>query len=114
MNEAIKLAIEKGGWGGNCYNCLNPWKGHKQTRIGNRYCPYLPDKDKAVLDPLFWQSLGKALGWGMKINHQTALSWEDGGSAVTAEWLHLALIYHELVLTGGETEKFWKELLSRV
>lgn len=63
IEKTIQKAIE-GGWQTiNCSNCLNPWIGHKQTRIGNRYCQRLPDMDRAMLDPLFWQSLGKAMGW---------------------------------------------------
>jgi hypothetical protein len=65
-----------------------------------------------VTDPLFWQALGKALGWkkNRTFNHFTY------GKFIlqeyTPEWLHHALRYHELVLTGGSTEKFWKELLT--
>ena len=59
--------------------------------------------DVAILDPLFWQALGKALGHGInqRDNVTNRLIWQQ-----------LALDYFDLVLTGGDTEKFWKELLN--
>jgi hypothetical protein len=82
MNEAIKLAIEKGGYE------ISDQKYAKLMSFPN------------VLDPLFWQALGKALGW------------DDFRAAVPPLWLANALHYHELLLTGGDTEKFWKELIK--
>ena len=45
MNEAIKLAIENGGY----FYSLKATERHQEV---------------VCLDPLFWQALGKALGWG--------------------------------------------------
>ena len=107
MNEAIKLAIEKGGW------------NDKQAYF---YCPLSGEQiDHAVLDPLFWQALGKALGWG----DQDGIDDNDyflgiidfpeiaEGKAFREVWLYKALQYQKLVLTGGDTEKFWRELLNQ-
>lgn len=82
MNEALKLAIEKGG-----YKELYQTIGRIEEQI--------------ALDPLFWQALGKALGW-------------DGWSVqfYGDEWLFHAHQYFDLVLTGGDTEAFWKELIK--
>jgi hypothetical protein len=90
MNEAIKLAIEKGG-----YNLLG------DSTIGRftRYC-----KAEVIQDPLFWQALGKALRW--ESNYQR----KRGGYHFA--WLHNAIQYHEMVLTDGDTDTFWKELLK--
>ena len=75
-----------------------------------------------MLDPLFWQALGKALGWPEKSEIETiAKDIRVEGQKSNADmrfysiqttWLGYALKYFDLVLTGGDTEKFWKELLS--
>lgn len=89
MNEAIKLAIEKGGYK------VRVWRDTHEVQI--------------LLDPLFWQALGKALGWGV-VDHYY------GEPVVDADlekmWLQYALLYMEIKLTGGDEEKFWKELLK--
>jgi hypothetical protein len=100
MEEAIKLAIEKGGY---------PHYSHTEE-------PLMYDaKCMIVLDPKFWQALGKALGWG-KISYENdfgdlSLSeleiWSDEDA-----WRYQAHKYFDLVLTGGDTEKFYKELIS--
>lgn len=99
MNEAIKLAIEKGGydpiWIQEWYRLFSPIS--KQPRDIPLSCIFT--------DPLFWVALGKALGW----KHNNATLW----SGRQAEWLEYAHAYFELVLTDGSTEKFWKELLVR-
>ena len=91
MNEAIKLAIEKGG-----YN---------STVLG---WGQISDKDIVgrglILDPLFWQALGKALGWKRELSQH----WD----IVRPEWLNKAMTYYEINLTGGDTEKFFKKLIK--
>lgn len=96
MNEAIKLAIEKGGY------------DHKQMKFtaGSLFWfgEHKPEKDiqnEMALDPLFWQALGKALGWKERtktIHYQT--------------WYLYAKEYFHLLLTGGDTEQFFKDLLK--
>ncbi len=91
MKKLYKKLSKAGGKQINCSNCLNPWIGHKQTRIGNRYCQRLPDMDRAMLDPLFWQSLGKAMGWkksDIACNHSYKRLFPDG--CIIAE-LHPAM-----------------------
>ncbi len=116
MNEAIKLAVEKGGY--------------------NHRFEYLIKRERwrmTILDPLFWQSLGKALKWDVEIDRQRCpipcerakgLNWVSAdfcfgcGKPVewyktkTRNWKSYALNYFDLVLTGGDTEKFWEELLT--
>ncbi len=106
MNEAIKLqheayelAIQKGGY--------NP--DHERYKFF----------ETIILDPLFWQALGKALGWDIAVCEHCGKCWrrkekcaiyqEFGG--VLEPWLYHALRYYELNLTGGDTEKFWKKFL---
>lgn len=83
MNEAIKLAIEKGG--------------------------YKLEKKVPINDPLFWQALGKALGWENEVYDWVPLEGPDKN--MVPPWLIHALHYYRLVLTSGNTELFWKELL---
>lgn len=65
--------------------------------------------DEIVLDPLFWQALGKALG----------KEDEDYTDDPFADWKYwewwkgAAHHYFDIILTGGDTEKFWSELLDR-
>lgn len=63
-----------------------------------------------VLDPAFWQALGKALGW-----------WDDIGQIPSKmpkrridqdPWNYHAHRFYDLILTGGDTEKFWADLLK--
>lgn len=93
MNEAIKLAVEKGGY------IDKPW-----SEMNGQ------PKQEIVLDPLFWHALGKALKWP----EETAMcplceSVTIGGNYAASK----AHEYFELKLSGGDTEKFWKELLEQ-
>jgi hypothetical protein len=91
MNEAIDLAI-KGGY-----------DAHFDRPIG------IKDLRTCVLRPEFWQALGKALGWDDG-DHT------DEGYAFSEYywmWQYKAHKYFDLLLTGGETEKFWQDLLKQ-
>lgn len=106
MNKAIKLAIEKGG-----YKYGHGVDGDYETD-GWSYQEIIDEaRDKVILDPLFWQALGKALGWREK---KTGLLFRDlPEQANTIEsCLPYAHLYFDLILTGGDTEKFWKDLLN--
>ncbi len=127
MNEAIKLAIEKGGY-------KNPYEYSEQVaRFFPRMAGHLSHRkmilSATALDPLFWQALGKALGWGKYICEYCrndfdppetraevhALCIEHGlckGMWVEG-WKPRAHRYFDLLLTGGDTEKFWNELLKQ-
>jgi hypothetical protein len=125
MNEAIKLAIEQSG--------------------------KLFHEDSCTTDPLFWQALGRALGWdsntgssysccfsqeGLKVFSKQKVGiivgeskdkecwrvqWLGNSSKevysknyiLVKDWLYQAHQYFDLLLTGGDTEKFWKELLNQ-
>ncbi len=118
MNEAIKLAIEKGG-----YDLPHPTEYYGETEFV-----------WFVQDPLFWQALGKALGWrqtqerfwcdteGCQDYHKS--DWLQMnfcsycGAKLTAfeydlgVWQENATQYFETHITGGDTSAFWKELLK--
>lgn len=71
-----------------------------------------------ILDPLFWKSLGKQLGW-------LRYTRNDGDSASNPSiedmpnqgWkeshLHHAHQLFNLLLTGGDTDVFWRDLLDK-
>lgn len=84
-----------------------------------------------ALDPLFWQSLGKALGWNIEIHDgcctvcgepmpegETMFNFHGySGNCPkpplkSREWNKEAHRFYDLILTGGDTEKFWEELLT--
>ena len=58
-----------------------------------------------ILDPLFWQALGKALGW--KCMQSMNRGYEN------SDWAEAWHDYINVLATGGNTEKFWKELLKQ-
>lgn len=60
-----------------------------------------------VLDPTFWQTLGKALGWG---EADTGL--DDQMFFWMPEWKRNAHEFYDLILTDQPTDKFWDEILS--
>lgn len=109
MNEAIKLAIEKGGY--EFRNYLNNEDAHLMS---------LPFKEveSIILDPLFWQSLGKALGWGQKDKLFT-FAYSDNSTSIAHsgfrdEWQFHAHQYFDIKMTNGNEEEFWKGLLNDV
>lgn len=115
MNEAIKLAIESGGY---VEAIVKEIYEAKRLRLDITTLEHMPHPDGRyllsfidngrehsvwripALDPLFWQVLGKALGWVDAAYNPNAWQWN-------------ARRYFDLVLTGGDTSKFWKELLTQ-
>lgn len=143
MNEAIKLAIEKGGWlSGKLYGGDYPYAPYgianlevlygrifmnritKTGLIGRRFQYWTTQE--AILDPLFWQSLGKALGWNKRVckgcgsidkpvkgeYHDICPRCNRGNEDRIELCLYQAHHYFDLVLTNGDTEKFWQDLLN--
>jgi hypothetical protein len=91
-NEAIKLAIEN-GW---------------NAKLGS----VVVMSGAFALEATFWQALGRALGWKKVVDADLFYSPAASEKVMKAGWLYQALRYHELVLTGGDTDKFWKDLLK--
>lgn len=69
----------------------------------------------AALDPTFWQALEKSCGWDKMFTELIDVE-QDGGIAIMEHkvetWLHYARLFYDLILTGGDTEKFWEDLLK--
>lgn len=57
-----------------------------------------------ALDPDFWVALGKALGWNTSRYEPIVKE--------RYEWEGNAHRFYDLILIGGDTEKFWQELLG--
>lgn len=96
MKEAIQKAIEGG------YKILS-WD------IGSP----VYDKNEVLLDPLFWQSIGKALGWNEDHFYLVANGIEMESQQNDKVW---KLYWHRFIdhlASGGEAEKFFKELLNQ-
>lgn len=99
MNEAINLAIEKGEY--------------RKRPSGIDFHVY---KMRIVLDPLFWQALGRALGWEEK-DKKSEEMWRRTGPFSDMligmfEWHKAATKYFDLVLRGRDTEAFFKSLIN--
>ena len=103
--SAIEKAIE-GGWRPNPERTTpvtitetQHWFGQSQ----NLTLGYA----QIALDPLFWQALGKALRWAKQV--QSVISWHKNE---VPTWQNRAHRFYDLILTGGDTEKFWEEILK--
>jgi len=85
--------------------------GFKQNEQSAEH--YLSDAE-IVLMPTFWQALGKALGWTNSLRCPLG----DCGKPFTKlkygmeGWMNFAHRFYDLILTGGDTERFWSDLLG--
>lgn len=72
--------------------------------------------NEAFLDPLFWQSLGKAMGWEEKDKEMKKTFLLVGGkneedmAAVWREWFHQWHRFIDHLAEGKDAESFFKEL----
>ena len=89
----IKKAIE-GGYGN--------LKAHYINNVGGMD---IINYHSVLLDPLFWQSLGKALD----IKFEESFYY-DFVSFDKWDWQQNALQFFNLILTGGDVDKFWADL----
>lgn len=111
FNEAIKLAIEKGGYANG--NFKIPLQKVEQDLMLNRvnitdavgHWDWI-NKNDLAMSPVFWQALGKACGWPDEHSNVSANDWREQGQQGRAHQ------YFDLILTGGNQEKFWEELLN--
>jgi len=122
LSEAIKLAIEKGG-----FRFTEPIDSRNKTwaisELSNLNGEDGFTTEQVVLMPLFWQALGKALGWKDVFKNKKSMGLmemcghpycptEGNCKYQKPERSKYAHQYFDLLLTGGDTEKFWKELLN--
>ncbi len=119
MEKAILKAIE-GGYKEGCEPVFNVidntpginWSIHNRPTLSERLW-----SSDILLDPLFWQALGKAEGWGdKKIKIHCTSSMKDVGSVgETFERFVWENMWHHLIdhlAKGGDAESFFNELLK--
>lgn len=93
MDEIVNKAIEGGYKNGHIWGkdgvmyILKDESGHQYGMISEEFI---------VLDPLFWQALSKACGWGNKRTYNQADQLE-----VERYWKVYALRFYEINLTEG-------------
>lgn len=116
MNNAIKLAIQKGGYNPITYleagirkSEPDPVLPRTNITFKDNHWDYVYNND-IVLDAEFWQALGKALGWG--IEHHGRIALHKCTKRCLFQWFSMATTYFQLQLVGRDTEKFWKDLLK--
>lgn len=111
---AIKRAIE-GGW--------RPYFEDSSAEDTVHFVLYdreRPSEKEIALDPSFWQSLGKALGWEKQCEFCEAWfepenprhCWCDTKPFWIGGHIKRARDFYDLILTGGDTDAYWKELLK--
>lgn len=88
MEKVIQKAIE-GGWVAKC--CFKPEKNWHWY------------KGDIFLDPLFWQALGKAMGWGKKMVSDKGVRMRDTSNYY---WHH----FIDHLASGENADDFFKEL----
>lgn len=105
--EAIEKAIEGGYLGGASFA---KYRESSQRIIYEEEDYALPKLTKTIpeiaLDPDFWSSLGKSLGWTVCDVQGCIQGKCDHG------WMYYAKSFYDLILTGGDTKSFWQELLQ--
>ena len=126
--KAIERAIE-GGWQPSAhrsrtlYNTATRWLQEAITVSASI------SEAEIALDPSFWQSLGKALGWSEE-DFEGFIHKDDdmlcpcnpeklvqSGAMIVlhrgpVRWRTEAHNFFGIILTGGDTEKFWSDLLG--
>ena len=117
MEKAIQKAIE-GGWKykGNSKTDETVREGHVKVYVNDSEDTKLYiDSTLLLLDPLFWQALGKSLGW-IDTTYTQRTGKIYAGRPVNIvhrqDWLSN---WHKMVdhlANGGDIETFFKQLLS--
>jgi hypothetical protein len=99
MKEAIQKAIEG---------------GYEFTFIGQFYDPGHPWRNREIAinsifdDPLFWQALGKAMGWREKSEVANDVTYRFEPAQWQLEWHR----FIDHLAEGKDAESFFKELLK--
>lgn len=123
-----KTVMEKaiaGGWR-NGFLLSNPQADVKT--LLREYKSFPAPWQEIVLDPSFWQCLGKALGWNKYVcehcggdfnppetrheNHATCLRLGKCLGVWTGDWDKHAKYFYNLILTGDDTKAFWAAVLA--
>jgi hypothetical protein len=92
--QAIELAKRRGWKPAEYRHRLHYRTGGKNGRGTTQTTSASITEHEIALDPTFWQALGKALGW------------------IKEYWWPRAMKFYDLILTGGDTDAYWNELLG--
>lgn len=102
MKEAIQKAIEGG------YKATTTWKNTFTHDVEER----ANTASVILLDSLFWQALGRALGWPKKAEPK-----ESKGSIVNllfeTHWRYQWHLFIDHLASGESTEEFFTTLLTQ-
>lgn len=121
INEAIKLATEKGGY--KPYT----WMTEKSVLVREERTGYhlWLFKDgglnapaifsEILIDPLFWQALGRALGWTeIDVYNSDASHDGDWDRLMQNEWQYHAHRWLDSHFEGQQSEQdFWESLIKQ-
>jgi hypothetical protein len=102
MQEALKTAKENGYDNAIADECLKAWKEHDTVS--------LHDYASILLDPLFFQALGKGLGW--KTKEQYIADGEEDPSGVKDQWRYEWRRFIDHLAEGKDIESFFTNLLN--
>ena len=106
FQRAIKLAVEGG------YEPSSNLKGLPFEIIMAKIVDIRP----IFLDPLFWQALGKAMGWKIGDDYDYLYNASESlkvGQGKMDDWLYHAHRFLDHVLASKPAESFFSELLTK-
>lgn len=94
----IQEAIEKATEGGYKYPSV----------CENRSCC----ETEAILQPIFWQSLGKAMGWGVSEEEDIVYYWMsvDDDERISKKWRNEMHHFIDHIANGETSESFFQQL----
>lgn len=93
--DAIKQAIE-GGW----YPLQGKHGWHQSSKGAIKgWASSIPNEALTLIDPLFWQALGKARGFKPTYSDNSIVTWRYWAQ----EWFHIKM-------SNGDETKFWESL----
>lgn len=110
MEKAIKKAIE-GGWRPKAEKATDILT-YSGEIIGIQKTAFL-GYSQMLLDPLFWQALGKAMGWKGTENHNHELNEDCSSSCWGMDGWQLT--WHRFIdhiSSGKDADSFFEELLK--
>lgn len=97
IEQAIELAKEEG------------WSDESMVLNADDEMGAFYEYRLALLDPLFWQALGKALEWDRLLEGR---KWGDKESVPDPFWIRKWHRFIDHLATGKDAESFFQELLA--
>lgn len=117
MQAAIQNAIE-GGWRKETVEIMPEFYLHHKTicfherNDGSKAARLNVPISAALLDPLFWQCLGKAMGWEPNISKEEIERMHIAQLGVTPRW---PIYWHNFIshlAEGRSADEFFNELIK--